>query len=94
MAEGIQETKQAIVGLMALAQILGKELKDGFQVDDLTKIVGAVLADPVKKEKLAVAVENIQKAPAEIADLQLGEALELAIVVVQELPALLEALKK
>lgn len=94
MAEGIKETKEAIVGLMALSAIIGKELKDGFQVDDLAKIVGVVLADPVKKEKLAVAVENIQKAAAELSDLQLGEGIELAIVVVQELPALLEALKK
>ena len=93
--EGINETKQALIGVMVLGEVVAKELKNGFQFPgDLVAVFAAIQADEVKKAKLEAAIADIQKVPAELKDVSVAELIELASAVISELPALIEALKK
>lgn len=90
---GINETKEALVGLLKLAAILGHSFKDGVQVADFAVIM-AKLQEPAVKEALEKAYEDVEKVPAEMQDISVGEALDLIMVVLPEIKNLLEALKK
>lgn len=87
MAHGIKETKEAVVLGFAFAKLLKGHLADGFQPADVLKIVeGALTPEFVAQIKLAV--EGIGSVPAEAADVDLFEALELARFVLAEIKKL------
>lgn len=94
MANGIKETKEVVLGVMALVKVVAKELKDGFQVMDLVAAFSAIQADPVKKAALEAALKDIGDVPEEIKDASLAEWIEVAVVLISELPSLLAAFKK
>jgi len=89
---GIQETKEAVAGVLVLAAILTKELKNGFQLADITQALTAINADAEKKAKLESALKDIFKVPEEIKDLSVREGVELAAVAIAHLPEILDAL--
>lgn len=90
--KGIQETKEAVEGVLVMAAVITKELKNGFQVSDIVEAVQAIAADPVKKAVVESALKDIFKVPDEVKDLSVKEGVELAAVVVKQIPAILDAL--
>lgn len=88
-AQGIKETKEALIGAVALAVVVIKLSKDGLAMDDLSALVAKFVSDPEFRAKLEEGAKGIEKVPAEIKDISFAEGLELAAV----LPQLLEALK-
>jgi hypothetical protein len=92
---GIQETKEALIGINELSIVLAQQLKDGFQVgSDLAAIVGKWQSDADFQAKLTAAFIGIQKVPDEIKDLDLSEGIELASIQLAYVPKIVEALKK
>lgn len=87
MAHGIKETKEAVVLGFALAKLLKGHLADGFQPSDVLKIVEGALS-PEFVAQIKLAVEGIGQVPAEAADVDLFEALELARFVLAEIKKL------
>lgn len=90
---GIQETKEALIGLIDLAQIIGKEVKDGIQLSDLVAILNGYMADPVKKAEIDAALKDAGKIAGELKDISMSEGIELGGVLIGRLPGLLDALK-
>ena len=89
----IKETKEVLKAVLVLAKVSAEILKDGVQVQDLVDGYIKLAGDPVKKAALEAALANIGAVPAEVKDISLGEAVELLVVVAQEIPGLLEAFK-
>jgi hypothetical protein len=91
----IKETKEALVGLNEVSLLLAKHLKDGLQLSqDISAVVGELLANPELKDKLAEAAKGIQQVPAELSNLSMSEGVQLVMVQVDYLPKLIEAFKK
>jgi len=91
MAEvvGIKETKEALIGAMALGVFVAARLKDGAQLDDALALGQKFVGDADFKAKVMAAIEGIDKVPAEVKDISFAEVLELA----QVMPELLAAIK-
>ena len=87
---GVQESKEMLVAVMALAAAMVKAAKDGIQITDLAVLI----SDENLKGALAAAAEGMTKIPAEMGELTLSEGLELAMTLIQGLPAVIEAGKK
>ena len=90
--QGIQETKEAVAGVLVLGAVITKELKNGFDLSDIVAAVNAINADPVKKAVIEAALKDIFKVSEEIKDLSMKEGVEVAGVVIQHIPAILDAL--
>lgn len=93
-AKGIKETKEALVGALAIVKVAAEVLKDGAQLSDLVDGFSKLNSDPEKKALIEQALAGIQELPAEIKDIDLKEGAELAGVLIKELPALIDAFKK
>lgn len=82
---GIKETKEACLGLICIAGCLIKELRvDGAKAADLVKAAEAIMADPVKKQKVLDAYQGASQIIGEVKDISLAEGLELAMAIVPE----------
>lgn len=90
----MKETKEAVVGIMEIAIVIAKALKDGAQISDAVTVYQNLFSNEEMKEKVMAAFKDINKVPEEIKDASLVEASELAIVAVSYIPKLVEALKK
>ncbi len=90
----IKETKELLQGLLALTCVCAEVLKDGVSVQDLVDGFVKINADAAKKASVEQALAGISEVPAEIKDISLAESLELAAVLIVELPKVLEAFKK
>lgn len=86
----IKETKEAILGVVALGAFVALRAKDGLQLDDAVALVGKLTSDPEFMAKLKSAIDGIDKVPAEVKDLQFAEIIELAAL----LPEILSAFKQ
>ncbi len=86
---GVKETKEAILALVILGKFVAERLKDGAQLDDALALGTKLVGDAEFKAVVLAGVEGIDKVPAEIKDLSMVDALELA----QVLPQILAALK-
>lgn len=86
MAEvGIKETKELVLAAFAIAGVIIKPLKDGFQAGkDLEAIASGLLEDKELIEKVKVAVEDANKAVAELQDVGIFEGLEFARLLLSE----------
>jgi uncharacterized protein (DUF2336 family) len=94
MEHGIKETKEVLTGVLEVVKVLAVELKDGFQVQDLIEAFKKLEGDTEKKAKLEAALKQIVEVPTEVKDLTFKEGIELAVHVLAEVPALIEAFKK
>lgn len=94
MAIGIQQTKEAINGILIIATVVAKHLKDGAQASDIVAVFNELAKDPAIVAELNLAVDKILDVPEEIKDIDLSEGLDIAKTVIEKIPALLEALKK
>jgi hypothetical protein len=89
--EGVQETKEAVIGLNEVSLELAKQFKDGVQVTDFTALYAKITSDEAFKAKVLAAYEGYQKIPAEVKDIDAGEGLEIASVQLEYLPKFLDA---
>ena len=78
MSVGIKETQELIAGISALAVSLVSAVKKAGVVAGGLQVVELFLNDEDFKAKLIAAVENVQAIPAEAAELDFAETLELA----------------
>ena len=87
---GIKETNDVVLALFKVGVVLAKKAHDGLQVSDLA----VLLADEDVKKSLLEAAVGIEKVPAEVKDMDASEVVQMAVVVLEQLPSLLGALKK
>lgn len=92
MAEkkGIKESQELIeVVIGVLGPLFIKRFKDGFQVDDLSAIFAEIALNPEVKKGF----EGLSEIPAEFADLDSGEIVQLVLAVVKQAPKLINSFK-
>jgi urease gamma subunit len=93
MKTGILETRDVLEAVNEIAIIIIKHAKDGVQISDISAIVLNIMNSDDTKKALVKAVENVTAVPAELADIDLAEGLELGKVQLEYLPKILAALK-
>lgn len=87
------ETKELLKGLIDIVKVSAELFKDGIQVQDLVDGYAKLAGDPVKKAELEAALDKVSAVPAELSSITLGDGLELVVLLVQELPGLIDAFK-
>ena len=92
--ESVKETKEALVGMLKVAQMLAVVFKDGVQAQDFAVIMTKIMADEALKQAMVEAYNGVDKVGAEMKDLSLAEAFELLQAGMPEVLKLVEALKK
>lgn len=92
--QGIKELKEAIQGVMKLAAVMGELLRDGAQASDAIALAGRMMTDPAFRAALDAAYQGAHRIPAEAADLDLFESIEIAKIIVGEIPAVLASFRK
>lgn len=83
---GVNETREAIDGIMEVALVLAEILKDGVQLSDVGAIFSAFSDEGPTKDRLQKALDNIGAIPAEMKDLDLNEGLALGMSLMQYAP--------
>jgi hypothetical protein len=91
---GDKETKEAVVGLMKCAALLGGVFKDGVQVADFPLIFAKIEGDAALKKALTDMYVDIEKVPSEVKEMKLPEYIDILMAVAQEVPKLIDAVKK
>lgn len=89
-AKGIKETKEALIGAVALGAFVIERAKDGIDMNDAMALAGKLASDEDFKMILQQAIMGIDQVPAEIKDISFAEAIEIAGVI----PELLRILGK
>lgn len=62
----LKETKEFIVGAIALAKVISMELKDGYQARDLVTIASKIAGDSGFRAHVWNALQGIQNIPQEL----------------------------
>lgn len=91
---GVEETKQAVVALNEITLLLVKNFKDGVQAVDFSSMYDQIIKDPEFTAKMLKAYQDYQQIPEEIADIDVGEGLELVKIQTEYLPKYLEQFQK
>lgn len=89
----LKETKEALVGVLAIAKIIVELSKDGIQVSDAISLFNK-LQDEEIKGKIDAAISDIKKVQEEIQVCGLSESVDLIVHVLPEVKELIEALYK
>ena len=76
----MQQTKEALIGLVALAKEIAVLSKDGLQPADAVALVSKVASDEVFRNKLLAAVQGVEQIPSEIAPVTVEKVIDLVIV--------------
>jgi hypothetical protein len=84
MSQDIQDLKEAAVFVTKAADAFFKAFKDGFQASDVQVLLNQFVSEDFTKA-MNDAWDNIQDIPAEMKDISIKEALELAIAINAEL---------
>ena len=88
--KGIKEARELLVGVNKLILIMLRELKDGFQMDDLVTIFTKLAMD----KELRDAISNLDELKGEFQDISWDEGIELAQVLLSLVPDIIKELKK
>ena len=91
--QGIKETQEVIVGALKLTTAIMTEFKDGVQAADFAVLLAKLQTEPLKSQLLA-AYRDVEKVPGEVSDISVVEAIGLIPVVMPEIIALANALRK
>jgi hypothetical protein len=91
---GNKEVKDVLVGILAIAELLAVEFKDGVQVSDFADIMVKISANEDLKAKLLAAYNEIDKVPSELKSLSLADGVDLVSFSVPQLVSLIGAIKK
>lgn len=81
----MQQTKEALVGLVALAQEIIALSKDGLQAADAVALASKIASDEAFRNKLIAAAQGMEQIPAEVVPVTLEKVIELVIALVSEL---------
>jgi hypothetical protein len=81
----MQQTKEAIVGLIALAKEVLELSKDGLQPSDMMVLVSKLAADEVFRTKLLNAVQGLEKIPEELTPLTIEKGIDIVLALALEL---------
>lgn len=92
--KGVKETKELVVGFLAISALLAKQFKDGVDVADFAQIMAQVAANDELKQKIEAAYKDIELVKSEVADFSVAEGFELVSAALPELMNLIEAVKK
>ena len=88
--KGIKEARELLVGVNKLILIMLRELKDGFQMDDLVTIFTKLAMD----KELRDAISDLDELKGEFQDISWDEGIELAQVLLSLVPDIIKELKK
>lgn len=91
---GNKETKDALIGLLSIAELLAIQFKDGVQATDVAEIILKIQADEELKAKLMEAYNGIDAVPSELKDLSVSEGIEMMALALPKLMAIVSAIKK
>jgi hypothetical protein len=91
--KGVKETKEVVLGFLAIASLMAKHFKDGVQVADFAQIMAKVAADEELKSKIEAAYKDVELVKSEVVDLSLAEGIELVSSALPEVLKLVEAVK-
>jgi hypothetical protein len=94
--KGIQmrNTKEAVVGFIAIAALLADAFKDGVQMADAMTIWAKVQANHELLAKITSAYQEIEQIPSEVKEVTAEEVLDIVAAILPELKNLLLAVKK
>jgi hypothetical protein len=81
----IQQTKEAVIGLVKLGKVLAELAKDGVDIKDAAALASKIIGDEAFRGSLVAAIEGVSAIPEEIKDIKLDEGMELALAVIAEL---------
>lgn len=90
---GIQETKEVLEATNELGLVVIKHVKDGVSVSDVPAIVSELMNSDAFRQTLTRAVTGITQVPAEVADIDFRERMELAQTQIGYVPRIIAALK-
>jgi len=90
----MQNTKDVLVGLLAIAGLLAEEFKDGVQASDIADIIVKIQANEELKKKIILAYNEIDKVPSDLKAITLAEGLEIVAFAIPEIVKLVGAIKK
>ena len=90
----MKDSKELVIGLLAIAALLAEKLKDGVQVADIGEIVAKIAADEVLKAKIEAAYVDIEKVPSEVQAATVSEVVEILAAALPEVLNLINAVKK
>jgi len=89
----MKETKEALVGILALAKVIAELAKDGVQVQDAISLF-AKLQEPELKAKVDAAIADVQKVQDEVKVASAADYFDLVMIALPELKGLVEVLQK
>jgi hypothetical protein len=81
----MQQTKEALVGIVALAKEIVELSKDGLQPADVVVLASKVASDEVFRNKLLAAVQGLEQIPAELNPVTVEKVIDLVIALALEL---------
>ena len=89
MSKDVHAIKSIMTLAFALANALAKELKDGFQFED----VADLLNNQAIRDAIAPALVDIKEIPGELVDISITEGFELSIFTIGQIKELIKAIK-
>lgn len=93
MSVGIKETNEALIGVNECGLHIATKLRDGFQpLPDFAAFWADLQNDADFKAKVQAAWDNHQAIPEEVADIDLGEGVQLVVTQASYVPKLIAAL--
>jgi hypothetical protein len=90
----MKQSKELVVGFIALSALLAESFKDGVQVADLAAIFAKIQADQELQAKLIAAYQDIELVKEELKDVSAVEVVEVLSAALPEIMKLLQAVKK
>jgi hypothetical protein len=90
----MKNTKEAVVGFIAIAALLADSFKDGVQMGDALTIWGKIQANPELMAKIVAAYTDVEQVTSEVKEITAEEVLEIVAAILPELKNLIVALKK
>lgn len=85
MSDGINETKEFLVGAIKLGKFVASKAKDGIDWSDAIAIGQKIATDDEFRSALFFGIAGIQNIPSEIKDLTFPEGVELVTAIVNEI---------
>jgi len=90
---GVKELTELVEGIMEVSLVLIEVGSDGIQLGDFRTLWRRLGDDPAMRDKLKRAYEGIGAVEGEIKDLDLDEAMGLAIKILPYIPKMIQAAK-
>lgn len=91
---GVKELQEVIQATLELALKLSVIFKDGFQIEDIEKVLDIFTKDEEMRKMLVDAYTGVAKVGDEIKDLDAAEGIALAMGLVQYVPRFIAIFKK